>query len=329
MAKKIKIKPGKAIANSPSAQRHSMTTGGRELHPYIGARLIEDPKSMRNLDTRTRQKLKERWTPSKIDALATEVILEKLQALAASVNEPELRSLSLVHRSAWDASRDVAGGVSGHDSDFVALAFCTLWKRWLPDRPSLEMIEDWISDGYKCSYRHHHDEGLDAWRNAWNALRALLQDVDATTIAKAQRAAFAGFTSLLNWTQDYVEEHIHIAPHRGDDGLRLVDEVLAQFPNESDLYRQDLLAAKADIFAGSERFEEAERAAHVVIDTWPRCAIGYATLASVAELAKRNVDAIAALERALSLPVDDPDDFDIAERLAYLREHPDAGTPSR
>lgn len=332
MTKKIKLKAGKGPADSLSTQARSFKASasrGRELHPYIGARLIEDPKSMRHLDARTRQKLRERWTPSKIDALATDVILERLRALAVSVSEPELRRLSLGHRSAWDASRDVAGGLSGNDTDFVALAFCTLWKRWLPDRPSVEMIEDWISEGYRCSDTHRHDEGLDAWRSAWDGLQSLLKEVDATTAAKAQRATFDGFSSVLNWTQDYVEEYVHIAPHRADEGLLLVDAVLAQFANESALYRQDLLAAKADILALSDRFEEAERAAQIVIDTWPRCAIGYATLASVAEHAKRNVDAIAALERALSVPVDDADDFDIAERLAGLREHPDAQATSR
>ena len=322
MAKKIKLKAGKGSANSGASR-------GRELHPYIGAKLIEDPRSMRNLDVRTRQKLKEKWTPSKVDALASDVILEKLRALAVSVSEPELRTLSLVHRSAWNASRDITGSLSDNDSDFVALAYCTLWKRWLPDRASIEMIEDWISDGYRCSDMHRHDEGLDAWKSAWDGLQLLLRDVDATTVAKAQRATFDGFSSVLNWTQDYVEEYVHIAPHRADEGVFLVDAVLAQFANESDLYRQDLLAAKADIFALSGRFEEAERAAQVVIDMWPRCAIGYATLASVAEHAKRNVDAIAALERALSLPVDDAEDFDLAERLADLREHSDAQAPSR
>lgn len=327
MAKKIKLKTGKTPLSTPP--RSFSASRGREMHPYIAARLIEDPRSMHHLDARTRQKLKEKWTPSKVDALAAEVILEKLAALGVSVSELELRSLSRVHRSAWNASRDVAGSLSGNDSDFVALAFCALWKRWLSDRPSLEMIEDWISEGYRCSDTHRHDEGLDAWRSAWDGLRLLLKDVDATTVVKAQGATFDGFSSVLNWTQDYVEEYVHIAPHRADEGVLLVDAVLAQFANESDLYRQDLLAAKADIFALSDRFEEAERAAQVVIDTWPRCAIGYVTLASVAEHAKRNADAIDVLERALSVPVDDAEDFDLAERVADLREHSDAQAPSR
>jgi tetratricopeptide (TPR) repeat protein len=313
MAKKIKLKPGQALKKTVLASKTPS-----HMHPYSAARMVEDAKDDPDLDVRTRRRLQDRWTISKVDAMATDAILEHLRALGHDLGEADFRRLVADHRSAWEASPALNAPRSRDDDDFVGLAFCTLWRRWLPERPSVEMIDDWIVEGYYCSEEHHHDEGLTTWRRAWDALRGRL-DATVTTTSAAERAAFPGFTSLFNWTQDYVQEHIHVSPGYVDAGIQLVDELLAQFVGETPTYRQNLAADKVAIYEIAERFDEAEHAAQAVIDAWPKNAIGYATLADIVRKRNRHDDAIAVIERALAVPVVDAREFEMKLRLKDLR----------
>jgi tetratricopeptide (TPR) repeat protein len=324
VAKKIKIKTGWQTftprvpsvpkpAQPASAQREAAL----DLHEYTLARMIENSDQLGNLDAATRNKLRAKWTPDKVDALATNEILDKLRGMGVAIDERTLRELSAGRRSACELSHEVHPELNGDDSDFVALAFCALWKRWMPDRPSVEMIDDWIRDGYACVKAVRHEEALRSWRSAWDALREQL-DSTVTTLDAAERAMFSGLQSLRNWTQDYVTEHLN-APAQADEGVRFVDELLAQFTNEEKSYRRDFMLDKASILENAGRIDEALRAAEAVIAAWPRDAVGYAVVADIAEEAQRNDVAIAALERALAARADDAGDFDIEGRLSELR----------
>jgi hypothetical protein len=317
MAKKIKKKP----SSSPFSSSHAPSTR-RDIAAYAMTRLFEDPRFLKGLNAKDLKNTKSRFTPSKVDALSTDEIVERLRALGVDIDEAELRRRAVGHRSAWDVSRGFDLHLDRDDDDFLGLAICVLWKRWHADQPSAEMIDDWIIEGYGCSARHEHDRGLSTWRKAWDALRVAIGK-DATTIDDAEEIAFTGLSSLLNWTQEYVEEHIHVSPEHVEDGIKLIDELLEQFSAENELFRQNLMMDKSTIFEIADRIDDAERAARAIIDAWPTKAIGYATLASVAEKAKRKRDAIAVIEQALAVPVDDADDFDLSWRLEYLREHPD------
>lgn len=63
-----------------------------------------------------------------------------------------------------------------------------------------------------------------------------------TTTSGAERSVFPGLSSLFNWTQDYVQEHVHVSPGHVD--AQLVDELLAQFSEEESPYRQSIAADK-------------------------------------------------------------------------------------
>lgn len=318
MAKKIKQKPGLALAKVVFAPK----APGASMHPYTIARIVEDADGDPDFDARTRRRLKDKWTISKVEAMGTDTIFERLRSLDVEVNATDLPRIAEGHHSAWDASRQFSERYRGtDDEDFIGLAFCALWKRCLQSRPSIEMIDDWIVEGYRCSEEHTHDQGLNLWRRAWDTLRVRLDSAVTTTDA-AERAAFTGLTSIFNWTQDYVEEHVHVSPGFVDEGAKLIDELLAQFQAETLRYRQNIAADKVAIYQAADRFDDAERAAKALIDAWPNHAIGYAMLAELARKADRRDEAIAILDRALALPVVDAREFELKQRLVHLRAGP-------
>ena len=281
-------------------------------------RMPKKIKSKYVLGLRERQRLKYLWTAEKVEVLSTEEIVEKLRTFGVVVVDEVFKSAAQKHRSGWDLAEDFDPGLHGNDFDFLALAVCCLWARWLPQRPSLEMIDDFILDGYEHADAHTHDEGLAVWRRAWDALRELFDD-SMTTIEKAQKAVFTDYSSLLNWTEDYAQEHVHVSPHYLDDGIRYIDELLAQFKDGDDLFRQNILADKADIYTFADRFDDAADVARAIIQTWPTNAIGYTTLASILQKQTRTIEAIEVLQRALDLTVVDADEFDVRERIKELR----------
>jgi hypothetical protein len=267
------------------------------------------------------------WTSEKIDAVDTTAIIKKLHDLGVVIDESTFKAGAMRHRSAVDLANEMKPGLRGALRDFLELSFCALWKRWLPERPSLEMIDDWILDGYDCSDDHFHNEGLALWRRAWDTLLARFNDT-MTTVEKTQAAVFPRYSSLLDWTQDYVQEHVHVSPNYVDAGVRFIDELLAQFYEEHELFRQNILADKADILRIANRHDDAIVVVNNIIRTWPNNAIGYTMLASVLEDAGKPQAAIAALERALAVPVGEADDFDIQARLDDLRARHDQAPSS-
>jgi hypothetical protein len=37
------------------------------------------------------------------------------------------------------------------DDDFLGIAACELWEHYCPERPSVEMLDDWMQEGYDLS----------------------------------------------------------------------------------------------------------------------------------------------------------------------------------
>lgn len=321
MAKKIKLKPGQVLAKAALTPKSG--SGDGRMHAYTIARIVEGAQDDPSFDAQTRRKLRDKWTISKIEAMSTDVLVDRLRTLGIELDIAQLRQLAEQHRSAWDASRasrEAQPRLDG-DEDFIGLAFCALWKRWLPDTPSIEMIDDWIIEGYRCAESHQHDEGLGIWRRAWDTLRVRLHSTMTTTGA-AERSVFPGLTSLYNWTQDYVQEHVHVSPGYVDAGAQLVDELLAQFADERLVYRQNVAADKSEIYEIAGRIDDAERAAQNVIDLWPNHAMGYAVLAGLKAKSDHRDEAIAIIERALAVPVVDAREFELKLRLRDLQGAP-------
>jgi len=180
-----------------------------------------------------RARMAEGWSIARMATLSTEDILARLDALGVSISQQRMAELVKGRLDAWGLGEswcDAAGIVDRvHDEDFVCLAACELWKRWLPEPPSTEMIDDWMQEGYALVERSPV-QALEVWWRVWCALRPRFHD--GARDPMYADSVFDGFQSLFNWIQDVertVEAVARKDSHWAAVGRRFCNEVLDQF----------------------------------------------------------------------------------------------------
>jgi len=213
----------------------------------------------------------------------------------------------------------------GKDEDFVGLAACELWKRWLSDRPSLEMLNDWMQDGYDFMERGLGVEAVEKWWQVWRTLQPRFEP-GMTTMDKT-RPLYEGTQSLFNWSQDLSMELLNAALEDAEwarRGVQFHREWIAQFPDEDDRmqanFHRDLaecLIRSGDAAAGLTVF-------HEVVERWPDDVWGYVALADACSDGSLPVDLDQARKWIATararLPAGTRDLYVLDVREAYIQE---------
>ena len=219
--------------------------------------------------------------------------------------------------------------LSKADRDFLGLAACELWRRFCPDHPSLEMMDDWLCEGYAFSHERKYSQGMAAWWKLWETLRPRLTR-EMTNLEDAGERLFPFMSQCLtNWRGDFVLEAVNASVDDqacGQIGIRFIQELLEALPGEAN--EMVLWSDLAQIHFHLQHNAEAEQLCQKLIHDHPDRAVGYVTLADGLRrsFSKNAIDplrqqqAVRVLERALAFPVKDADDYDLAARLADVRE---------
>jgi hypothetical protein len=103
---------------------------------------LEDLESLRRWD-------EPNWHWEGLKTWPTEAIIEKLRSLNVIVDIEDFKQQAQNSISAEDLANDVfykTTTATGYDEDFIWMAAIELWKRLLPDRPSVEIIGGQIDD---------------------------------------------------------------------------------------------------------------------------------------------------------------------------------------
>ena len=310
---------------------------GQRLHPYTVSRIFDDPDIVEHA-RREHGKLRELWTSSKLAAMSTEQIERRLRDLGIRLSRERFLTQARNHTSAWELSRAWLGRVpsllSSSNDDFLGVAACELWKRYCPDHPSVEMLNDWMQEGY-----HHFVElrplrACDKWLELWQVLlERLTPEMRSTDDAEK---LINGTQCIFNWIQDFTDT-LHNAAlddlSYAEKGIEFFRQALAAFPDEHGGIRRMFVTEMASMHFRLGRDEEGERILLDLIAQEPDKAAGYTCLADElssywsAKDPPRDLDrAIRLLEDALERPVDDADDWDVEGRLEYLRDRKKAST---
>lgn len=294
-------------------------------HPYVLARHLE-------ISGRGQH----HWVPGRVRELSTTEILEKLQGLGVQV-QPEEFSTDPPLYSAWRISEpwlDQVPRLRGRDLELLGLAACELWRRFHPERPSFEMLDDAMQEGYRLSMSGQEAEACAVWWDLWLQLRARLPP-DLRTCDDAE-AVFPGSQALFNWLQDFQLELSNAsldAPAWAERGVELCRDVVAVCPEESFVrqfrcWEGEFHFRGGGAAAGRHLLEE-------LIEEDPDDPCAYAYLAEALGIGLRGAEpvdrgaAIELLEKALARPVRDPTSRDLVRRLAHLRgEAPTARQPA-
>ena len=300
---------------------------------YALVKIMADPSPgvLRELSGAERRRLAQRWSPAKLAKLTDTDLLGRLQRLGVHTSREAFLAVAATGWSAWSVGEEwlehLPVELNGMDEDFVCLAACELWKRHCPDRPSIEMLDDQIDAGRRL----WDDEGdapraAKVWLAVWDVLR--LRFTTDMRRCDDTRPVFLGGEDLYDWTQSLRDTLFEVA--HGDrscveTGFRYVHEVLQQFTAEDDPYIAAFRGVLGELHFLSGQPEAGEAVFRQIIAEFPKCAAGYVgwsdVLADELSGAKPDLDrAIALLEQALAVPVEDAEDWVILERLEDLRQ---------
>ncbi len=303
---------------------------GLDIHPYAIVRMVTEPSPqlLSRLSKREIAALSEKWSIAKMAHLTTDDIQSRLAALG--IDEP--RAAFLKHAggrtSAWSIGSEWVDRLEArpamHDEDFICLAACELWKRYCPDVPSLEMLDDWVAEGYELVESRQNAKAIGVWLRVWDVVRSRLRP--SMTTFEAADAVFKCTQCFNNWIQDFVMAVQNAAIKNrpsAEMGVRVLREVLSQFTDEDTNtivgFRCDLGRLLFDV----GQTEEGEASLEAVIRECPRLPHGYVALADLLsrpESPASGVErAVRLLETAWAFPVGDAEAWDIEPRIADLK----------
>jgi len=301
------------------------------IHPYALIKLRDDPTLLQTAFPEDRAQLQRSWRISTLAAMPTEEVETRITFLKIPYSRSEFTDLTRTRLSAWTIGVEWSKhdpGFNAADKDFLGLAACELWRRLCPERPSVEMLDDWICEGYALVTLARRTEALSAWWKVWEALRRQITP-EVTSLQQTNDLFFPHMSQMLsNWSGDFCLEAVNGAltdMRCGEFGIRFIRELLHTLPDESKVlnFQGDLAA----LYFRTQRIAEGEQCCEQLIRDHPDRALGYAVLADSLldtppgkTLASDSIEsAIIVLEQALARPVTDAEDFDLVERVAEAR----------
>ena len=315
----------------------AMPGASRGIHPYAPITMKEDPSPdlWSQLSESAVAELRDKWTDDKVACLETAEIVARLEMLgidgcqATFVGLAGGRTSALSIGGVWFGALTTPPGTGV--VEFIRLAACELWKRYCPEHPSAEMVDDWVTEGYQLFEANKETEAVDIWLRVWDHVRFKIEPW--MTTYSAADAVFEISQFFGNWIQDLImaignasindEKYTEI-------GIRLIHEVLQQFGEESLNAVLNLRCDFGRLLCRADRREEGLATLQAIISEHPEQSCGYVELATELGRSKQaDADiprAIALLEQALAYPVIDAADWDLEFCLADLRDKM-AGAP--
>ncbi len=283
-----------------------------DVHPWVVARL-------RDLTGIGPGKSVPRHTVSSVRSMKTDAILAVLADLGVHVDQARLEAEAEPYTSAWDLAQEWAE-VAPADREILGLACCELWRRMLPTRPSLEMLDDQMQAGYTALQRGRFQEAAQHWLDLWDQL--LVAFPDARSIDELSKGFVTALEPVFNWYGDFEIEIQNLAVKDQQVAGRARDlfERLASRFGER-MIRQQL----AELHYVLGEWTHGEALLLSLIEEEPYDAAPYAALSDhlgyawKKESYQDRARAVSLLEQALALPVNDAASWDLEDRLRNHR----------
>ncbi|MCI0393154.1 MAG: hypothetical protein MOB07_30860 [Acidobacteria bacterium] len=147
--------------------------------------------------------------PMRFDAilLGDGEIVDKLRSFGVELDRPSLESLCKESLSAQEiaepliAKRAFKTTEEEREGNWIWVCVEVLWRRWFPDEPSFEMLDDKMQEGYKLRRSGHVVAACHIWLEAWGDVLGLFDKADFETIHEFDER-FQGTRRLFDWVQD-------------------------------------------------------------------------------------------------------------------------------
>jgi tetratricopeptide (TPR) repeat protein len=280
---------------------------------------------------RTNERPAAGWSTDKVRALSTEAILERLAGFSivtsadAFVGQARVEDAASTIAAGWRERFTIA--VRSFEDAFIERAAAVLWERWLPERPSFEMLDERMQDGYVSLWTNDDlVRACDRWLEVWQGFKLHFRADDVRV--RDVDARFHGAEYFFNWCQEFEGELGNAGlhdPRYWRARIQYVNEFLAQFSAEDDHpLLGNMLRAEAEALWSLGERAQAEERYEALIARLPNFAWGYIGLADGYWLGpeptpepKEYARAEASYQRALRVPTLE-DRAAVLERLADL-----------
>ncbi len=212
------------------------------------------------------------WDAKELQAMDTGEILETLESLNITFDEEQFKTQAKDYISAIQLAEDYYYTqdytAEGPDRDFIWLAIVELWRRFIPEQCTVEMIDYAIQDGHDLIQCRNHTDGLQKWEAAWNMIKSLVP----LNITSAEEVD--GFMPVMltepffNWCQDF---EIELYSEGLEDTSWLekriiyVNEFCQRFPHTDSLIIQNMRQAEAQSYALLGDWEKAESLFEILV----------------------------------------------------------------
>jgi tetratricopeptide (TPR) repeat protein len=258
-------------------------------------------------------------------------LLAKLRSLGVELDRPSLERLSEQALSAEEIAKPL---VEQHafksrrqdlERDWIWVCLATLWRRWFPNKPYFEQLDDKMQTGYDLLASSGSAAACRIWLEAWSDVLRILDKAGMQSIQEFDDR-FRGTQSLFNWIQDLEDElwnagledrQFHTAR------VALCEEALRRFRSDDELMTENRRRALAGSYYELGETGKAEALYRDWLEADPRWGWGWIGWSDCYRFTRTELQDLKRCEQILreGLSIADVRDCpDLAERLADLCE---------
>jgi tetratricopeptide (TPR) repeat protein len=270
---------------------------------------------------------------SQAEPLTDEDLLTKLRSFGVDLDRSSLGRLCTETLSAEELARSLlAKGAIETQADkhrevWVWICLDALWRRWFPEIPSFEILDDKIHAGYERYYSGDLTGACTIWVDAWNDVPRLCDRGSIRSISEFDDR-FKGTHFLSDWIQ---ELEIELWNADFDDQpflnarIAVCEEVLRRFDLEmdDDLIAENLRHALAESYFELGEAAKADELYRTWLDKDPQWGWGWIGWSDCYRFNRRKFKDLHKAEELLlqGFSIAGMRDFeDLADRLAELYE---------
>ncbi len=213
----------------------------------------------------------------------------------------------------------------GQESDWIWICVATLWRRWFPEQPSFEVLDDRMQNGYELLKSSGAVAACRIWLEAWNDVLRLLDKAGIQSIEEFDER-FRGTQSLFNWIQDLESELWNAGL---DDRqflsarIAMCEEAMRRFPSDDGLMVENRRRAVAESYFELDETDKAESLYREWLDAdpcWGWGWIGWSDCYRFTRTERVDLNRCEQILREGFAIADVRDCADIADRLADVCE---------
>ncbi|MGH9766149.1 MAG: SEC-C metal-binding domain-containing protein [Blastocatellia bacterium] len=291
-------------------------------------------------DAKYREKVADRPMRSSARYLSDGELLAKLRSFGVELDRSSIEGLCDESLSAQEIARPLIAKCAFKttkeemEGDWIWVCVEALWRRWFPDEPSFEMLDDKMQEGYELNNSGQVKAACRIWLEAWDDAMELFDKAGFETIREFDDH-FLGTQCLFNWVQD-LEMELWNAGLRDRRFLarrvEVCEERLERFEADDDPSPENCRRALAESFFDLGETGKADGLFREWLNADPQWGwgwIGWSDCYLVTRTEFGNPDkAEEILREGLSI-VGVRDSEDIAERLADLYKDEGRGDEAR